>query len=153
MTAFERIVEQNLANENLLFQFSDGQLAVHLAYAYIQIEQHAQAQNIIEGFEHFLKSSQTKKSNDPSYYYNMALISALQNNKAETYQYIQGAIDAGWVKVWQVDLEPILTLINEEQQFKQMLGGIKARLANMRARVSGDNSFLFIEGDTESDGF
>jgi TolB-like protein/Tfp pilus assembly protein PilF len=153
VTAFERIVEQNLANENLLFQFSDGQLAVHLAYAYIQIEQHAQAQNIIEGFEHFLKSSQTKKSNDPSYYYNMALISALQNNKAETYQYIQGAIDAGWVKAWQVDLEPILTLINEEQQFKQMLGGIKARLANMRARVSGDNSFLFIEGDTEGDGF
>jgi hypothetical protein len=34
-----------------------------------------------------------------------------------------------------------------------MLGGIKARLANMRARVSGDNSFLFIEGDTEGDGF
>ncbi len=148
VTAFERFRQQGSVNENYLYHFSEGQPAVHLAYAYLKLEQKAQAENIIEGFIRFLENSKTKKSNDPSYYYNMALISALKNNKAETYQYIQGAIDAGWVKVWQADLEPILTAMHEEQQFKQMMGGIRARLVNMRARVADESSFVLAGSDS-----
>ena len=146
--AFERMRSSDSTYNDYFYYISDGQSAVHLAYAYLQVEELAQAKDIIDSFAHFLATSKTKKSNEPSYYYNMALISALQNKKAETYQYIQGAIDAGWIKVWQADLEPILAQLNEEQQFSQMMGGIRARLANMRARSDDDNTFLLADSDT-----
>jgi Flp pilus assembly protein TadD len=46
---------------------------------------------IIEGFVKSLDNDKAKKSNDPSYYNNMALINALKGRNAETYQYLQGA--------------------------------------------------------------
>jgi len=76
------------------------------------------------------------------------LINALNNNKSDTYQFLQGAIDAGWIRAWQADLEPILSEIKKEQQFTQMMGGIRARLANMRARMEDENSFLLADSDT-----
>tara|TARA_R110000737_G_scaffold1598_19_gene4847 strand:- start:4033 stop:6270 length:2238 start_codon:yes stop_codon:yes gene_type:complete len=147
ISAFERLRSANSTNQDAFYYLSDGQSAVHLAYAYLQIEDLAQAKTIIDGFTQFLDKGKSKKSNEPSYYYNMALIHALQNKKSETYQYLQGAIDAGWIKVWQADLEPILAQMKSEQQFGQMMGGIRARLATMRARADGDNTFLLADSD------
>ncbi|PKI17947.1 tetratricopeptide repeat protein [Colwellia sp. 12G3] len=148
ITAFERLRSDKSMNNDSFYYLSEGQSALHLAYAYIQIEELEQATTIINGFTEFLDKAKSKKANEPSYYYNMALINALQNKTSETYQYFQGAIDAGWIKVWQADLEPILAQMNKEQQFGQMMGGIKARLATMRARADGDNTFLLADSDT-----
>ncbi len=148
ITAYERLRSAHSMNDDYFYYLSEGQSAVHLAYAYLQVEELAQAKSIIDGFTRFLENGKTKKSNDPSYYYNMALINALQNNKKETYQYIQGAIDAGWIKAWQAEFEPILAQVKEEQQFNQMMGGIRARLATMRARSDGDNGFILANSDT-----
>jgi TolB-like protein/Flp pilus assembly protein TadD len=148
ITAFERLRNQESANEDYFYHLSEGQSAVHLAYAYVQVEQLGQAKVIIDGFTQFLEKDKAKISNDPSYYYNLALINALNGNKSDTYQYLQGAIDAGWIKAWQADLEPILSVINKEQQYTQMMGGIRARLANMRARTKDEGSFLLADSDT-----
>jgi len=148
ITSFERLLNSNMANNDYFYHLSDGQSAVHLAYSYMQVEQLTQAKTIIDGFTKFLEKDRAKISNDPSYYYNLALINALNNNKSDTYQYLQGAIDAGWIKAWQADLEPIFSEINKEQQFTQMMGGIRARLANMRARTSDEDSFLLADSDT-----
>jgi TolB-like protein/Flp pilus assembly protein TadD len=147
ITAFERLRSEKSINNGFFYYLSGGQSALHLAYAYIQIEELEQATMIIDGFTQFLDKGKSKKVNEPSYYYNMALINALQNKTSATYQYFQGAIDAGWVKVWQADLEPILAKINKEQQFGQMMGGIRARLATMRSRVDGDNTFLLADSE------
>ncbi len=148
VTAFERLRSASSLSDGYFYYISDGQSAVHLAYAYIQLEQQTKAQSIIDGFSRFLEESKTKKSNDPSYYYNMALVSALNNDNTATYQYIQGAIDAGWIRVWQADLEPILAQVAQEQQFTQMMGGIRARLINMRAREEGESSFLLADSES-----
>ena len=148
ITAFERLRRLKSINHDAFYYLSEGQSALHLAYAYLQIEDVDQATIIIDGFTQFLDKGKSKKSNEPSYYYNMALINALQNNKSATFQYLQGAIDAGWIKVWQADLEPILANMKSEQQFGQMMGGIRARLATMRARVDGDNTFLLADSDS-----
>ena len=148
VVAFERLRSASSKSDGYFYYISDGQSAIHLAYAYIQLEQQTQANAIIDGFVDFLAKSKTKKSNDPSYYYNMALVSALQGDKTSTYQYIQGAIDAGWIRVWQSDIEPILAQLSQEQQFTQMMGGIRARLANMRARQESENTFLLAESDS-----
>ena len=148
ITAFERLLNAESINDDYFYYLAEGQSAVHLAYAYLQVEKLEQANNIIDGFAQFLEKGKAKKSNDPSYYYNIALINALQDNKVDTYQYLQAAIDTGWVKAWQADLEPILSQMNKEQQFSQMMGGIRARLATMRARSEDKNSFLLAESDT-----
>ncbi len=148
ITAFERLRSITSMNKDFFYHLSEGQSAVHLAYAYLQIEDFAQAQAIIDGFSQFLDKDKSKKSNEPSYYYNMALLNAMQNKDSETYQYLQGAIDAGWIKVWQADLEPILAKMNKEEQFGQMMGGIRARLATMRSRSDDDNTFLLADSDT-----
>ncbi|TWX71945.1 tetratricopeptide repeat protein [Colwellia demingiae] len=148
ITAFKRLRSITSMKQDFFYHLSEGQSAIHLAYAYLQIEDFAQAQTIIDGFIQFLDKDKSKKSNEPSYYYNMALINALQNKDSETYQYLQGAIDAGWIRVWQADLEPILAKINKEEQFGQMMGGIRARLATMRSRSKGDNTFLLADSDT-----
>jgi len=148
ITSFERLRDSNTSNKDYFYHLSDGQSAVHLAYSYLQVEQLAQAKVIINGFSQFLEKGRAKISNDPSYYYNLALINALNDNKTDTYQFLQGAIDAGWIKAWQADLEPIFSGINKEQQFTQMMGGIRARLANMRARIEDESSFLLADSDS-----
>jgi len=148
IAAYERLRSANSMNDDYFYYLSEGQSAIHLAYAYLQVEEIALAKSIIDGFTRFLESGKTKTSNDPSYYYNMALINALKDNKKETYQYIQGAIDAGWIKAWQAEFEPVLAQIKEEQQFTQMMGGIRARLATMRARSDGENGFILANSDT-----
>jgi len=147
ITAFERLRSSHSTNDDTFYYLSEGQTAVHLAYSYLQIEELEQAKLLIAGFTQFLEHGKAKKSNNPSYYYNFALINALQNNKNAFYQYLQIAIDTGWIKAWQADVEPILAKIKTEQQFGQMMGGIKARLATMRARSDGDNTFLLADSD------
>lgn len=146
--AYERLLNADTINDDYFYYLQEGQSAVHLVYAYLQVEKLEKAKEIIDSFTLFLERGKTKKSNNPSYYYNLALINILKNNKNEAYQYFQAAIDTGWIKAWQADIEPILSQINKEQQFNQMLGGIRARLATMRDRTEDENSFILAESDT-----
>jgi len=145
---FERLRNKESLNNDYFYYLFEGQPAVHLAYSYLQLEKRSQAKEIIDGYTLSLENGKAKKSNDPAYYYNMALINALQNKSSETYQYLQAAIDVGWIKAWQADMEPILGQMKQDQQFGQMMGGIRARLANMRARNDDDNTFLLAESDS-----
>jgi TolB-like protein/Flp pilus assembly protein TadD len=148
ITAFEKLRSVDSINDDYFYYLHQGQAAVHLAYSYLQIEKLSQASIIIDGFTQSLDNSKAKKSNNPSYYYNMALAHVLQNKSSDAYQYFQAAIDAGWIKAWQADIEPILGEMNKEQQFGQMIGGIRARLATMRSRNDDDNTFLLADSDS-----
>jgi tetratricopeptide (TPR) repeat protein len=145
---FERLRSYDSLNNDYFYYLFEGQPAMHLAYSYLQIEKRSQAKIIIDGYTLSLENGKAKISNDPSYYYNMALINALQNKSSETYQYLQAAIDAGWIKAWQADMEPILGQMKQDQQFGQMMGGIRARLATMRSRNYDDNTFLLADSDS-----
>jgi len=63
----------------------------------------------------------------------MALLKALKDKESESFYYLQGAIDVGWVTVWRAELEPILSKLHQEPQFALMMGGVRARLATMRS--------------------
>ena len=75
----------------------------------------------------------------------MTLIKALQRDDGEAYSFFQSAIDAGWVQAWKVGVEPILADLGKTQRFSQMLGGVSARLENMKSRVKEQGSFLLVE--------
>ena len=125
-------------------KIGSGQLVAHLAFAYQEVGKSAVANEIIEEYQAFLQSAQAKKNNSPSYFYNMALLKSLQGDVEQALYYFQGATDTGWVTVWQAEQEPIFGLIHQNAQFMQMLGGVKARLATMRARMQVEDKFLMV---------
>jgi hypothetical protein len=77
----------------------------------------------------------------------MTLIKVLQNKESEAFNYFQGAIDSGWVQVWKAGIEPIFEQIKHQEQFMRMIGGVEARLLNMRTRMQEDKSFLLTKND------
>jgi hypothetical protein len=58
---------------------------------------------------------------------------------------LQGAIDARWVQVWRVTYEPIFVTIRINDRFSKMIGGMEAKLANMRTKMASENNFLVAE--------
>jgi len=126
---------------------SEGQSVIHLAYSYIQLEQTNKASQLLNEYLDYLQKNKARNTNNPSYYYNMAAINALKSNKDESFYYLQAAIDAGWVTTWQAETEPALALIASEQQFSQMIGGVKAKLENMKSRLNNEDSFLLAGSD------
>ena len=75
----------------------------------------------------------------------MALVKALQNKKAESFYFIQGAIDAGWVRVWRAQFEPVYSTINGDPLFSLMIGGVTVRLTTMRSKSKIEEEFLFAD--------
>jgi len=132
-------------NKTDFYSQDHGQGIAHLAYAYKAIGNKAKADEIILEFESFLQNDVTKKTNNPSYFYNMALLKALQDKESESFYYLQGSIDVGWVTVWQAELEPILSKLQLNSQFSLMMGGVRARLATMRSKMNIKDEFSSIE--------
>ena len=145
IAAYEQLQLNNQNSEYYFYHLVDGQAVLHLSYAYQQLEQTAKAQQLLENFEQYLLALIGKNSNKPDIFYNMTLVKILQNDDAQALNFFQSAIDAGWVQAWKVGVEPILSQISKTQRFSQMLGGVQARLENMKSRVKEQRSFLLVE--------
>lgn len=145
--AYEQLRAQDKGNEGFFFQIDEGQAVLHLAYAYQQNNDLDKASAILGEYELFLQTGVSKAANRADYYYSMAQIKMLQQNKDEALYYLQGAIDAGWLQMWRTTLEPSFELLNDDTRFAQMMGGIDARLATMRTKMNMDDEFLLADVD------
>lgn len=134
-------------NEGLFFLFQNGQAAAHLAYAYQQGGEQELASALLKEFERFTLSTESSRGNNPYYYINMAQINILRGNTEEAFYYMQAAIDLGWVRVWEAENDPVFADLSKETQFAQMIGGLKAKLANMRIRMQSEGEFLLAEAE------
>ena len=146
--AFEKMRQQDLGNEGLFYLMSDGQAAIHLIYAYQQVNQSKKANSVISDFERYLQASINKAADNPAYYYNMAQVQLLKYQQDQALYYMQAAIDAGWVQAWKADIEPVFSSITDNTQFKQMMGGVAARLATMRTKIAADEAFMIADQAT-----
>lgn len=146
--ALERLRHKEEVNEDAFYRLYDGRTAAHLAYAYKQMEMTDKLSELLAGLEKYLESHKAKKTNDPSYYYTMSLVKTIKGNTNEAFYYLQGAIDVGWVRAWEAEIEPIMGSMQDDIQFTLMIGGVKARLANMRVRMADEDNFL-LEGSEE----
>jgi len=145
ISAYEKLPQYNAEPDANFYAFIQGQIALHLAYAYQKTNQGNKANKLISGYENYLEGSQNKKANNPDYYYNMALIRALQSKKSESIYFIQGAIDAGWITAWNAEVEPIFANINQDAQFILMMGGVTARLTTMKSKMNSEADFLLAD--------
>jgi len=67
--------------------------------------------------------------------YGTAAIYAIQNHKAEAYKWLQKAIEAGW-RDYRINLrDPWFENLRNDDQFKQMMAQVKAKVDEMRKRV------------------
>ena len=144
---YQKLREESRDSEVSFYSIQDGRIAAHLAYAYQRLGETEKAKVVIDEFKKYTINSRVTRSSSPSYYMNMAQINALQQNKEEAFYYIQGAIDVGWVRVWEVEHTPIFDWISKDMQFTQMMGGIKARLATMYNRMHDEDAFLLAEAE------
>jgi TolB-like protein/Tfp pilus assembly protein PilF len=142
INAYEELFSVNDDMAKSFFYMADGQAALHLASAYLELEQHDKANELMSNFESYLQQGTSKKASNPSFYYKMTLIKVLQKNENEAFNYLQGAIDAGWVQAWRANYEPIFETIRNNDRFSKMIGGVEAKLANMRTRMVSQNNFL-----------
>jgi hypothetical protein len=145
INGYESLFAENSGMPKSFFHMSGGRAALHLAFSYLEVEQNTKANELISNFENYLQQGTSKKGSNPSFYYQMALIKVLQKNNNEAFNYLQGAIDAGWVQAWRANYEPIFDTIRDNDRFSKMIGGIEAKLANMRTRMTGQNDFLVAE--------
>jgi TolB-like protein/Tfp pilus assembly protein PilF/predicted Ser/Thr protein kinase len=91
-----------------------------------------------EMFSRSLRFDEIKLENgneDPDVRYDIASVKAMQGNSAEAYEWLQKAIDSGWTNYRLAELDPSLDSIRNEDRFKQMMAGVKARVDEMRRRV------------------
>ncbi|MFT5758280.1 MAG: TolB-like protein/Flp pilus assembly protein TadD [Alteromonadaceae bacterium] len=142
ITAFEQIRTSPLVNEKYFYRLEDGRAALHLAYSYYQIERFDEGNDAINSFLKIVENDKLKENNSYEYYYTMAMIKSIEEKNDEAFYYLQGAIDAGWVRVWEAEIEPIYAHLSSQIQFTQMMGGVKARLATMRNRIEDEGDFL-----------
>jgi len=145
ISAYESLFTENNQMPKSFFHMAGGHATLHLAFAYLEVEQNTKANELINSFENYLQQSASKKASSPKFYYQMALIKVLQKNDDEAFNYLQGAIDAGWVQAWRASYEPIFDTIRGNDRFSKMIGGVEAKLANMRIRMTGQNDFLVAE--------
>jgi len=145
INAYESLFAEKNGTSKSFFHMAEGQAALHLAFAYLEVEQNAKANELIRNFESYLQESASKKASSPKFYYQMAMIKVLQKNNDEAFNYLQGAIDAGWVQAWRGSYEPIFETIRVNDRFSKMIGGVEAKLENMRTRMTGQNDFLVAE--------
>jgi serine/threonine protein kinase/Tfp pilus assembly protein PilF len=110
-------------------------LTNRLAYIYWKKGKEEEARKMFKGY---LDSAQKRlEEADESWDvpYDIAAIKAVMGNKSESLKWLQKAIDAGW-REYQLGLRnPLLENLHNEEQFKQMMAGVKSMVDEMRKRV------------------
>jgi TolB-like protein/tetratricopeptide (TPR) repeat protein len=142
INAYELVRTAKTVNDKYFYRRNGGRAALRLAYSYYQIERIEDGNNVINSFLQVVESDKLVGNNSYEYYYNMAMVKSIEDKKDEAFYYLQGAIDAGWVRAWEAEIEPIYAHLSSERQFTQMMGGVKARLATMRTRIEDGDAFL-----------
>ncbi|MCB0260480.1 MAG: tetratricopeptide repeat protein, partial [Calditrichaeota bacterium] len=77
--------------------------------------------------------TQIAESSDP--YYDLAAVNTVQGNQQEAYEWLQKAVDNGWVD-YQFSLhDPLFENLQADERFRQMMGQIEMKMGEMRQRV------------------
>jgi serine/threonine protein kinase/Tfp pilus assembly protein PilF len=110
-------------------------LTNRLAYIYWKKGKEEEASKMFKGY---LDSAQKRlEEADESWDvpYDIATIKAVMGNKSESLKWLQKAIDAGW-REYQLGLRnPLLENLHNDEQFKQMMAGVKSMVDEVRKQV------------------
>jgi len=72
---------------------------------------------------------------DPATRYGVACAAVAMGKKDEAYRWLEQAIDCGFVLARVAERDPLLAPLRDEQRFREMMAGLRAKVAKMRERV------------------
>ncbi|HVP56614.1 MAG TPA: protein kinase [bacterium] len=128
---YERAVEFGPAGVTDWYMSGGGGLGLILA----REGKRNEAQRLLSRAEAALEKAVENGNAFPSVRYELAGICATKGKKTEAYAWLRKAIEAGW-RDYQIGLiDPWLESLRSDDQFQQMMDGVKAMTKDMRRRV------------------
>ena len=67
--------------------------------------------------------------------YDLAEVEAMLGNREEAYQWLQKAVEAGWVNYRFIELDLCFEDLRGDDRFKQMVANLRTRVDEMRRRA------------------
>ncbi len=109
--------------------------ATGLGYVYWKTGRQDDARKMFARSVEFDQKQLAQGSEDSGVMYDLAAVNAIQGDKAEAYDWLQKAIDAGWRSYGFAELDPTLENLHGDDKFKKMMADVKAKVDEMRRRV------------------
>lgn len=110
--------------------------SLDLGYFYKKTGKEIEAQKI---FDYFSNQCQVniERGNERNWpRYELARIRATLNRKSEAYEWLQKAIDTGWIEYRWGMIDPLLENLHNDERFQQMMAQVKAKVDQMRKQVA-----------------
>lgn len=109
--------------------------SLELAYVYKETGKASAAQRM---FDYFSRRSQMRIEGGNERIwprYDLARINAVLHKKMASYEWLQKAMEAGWIEYRWGMLDPLLFDLHNEERFKQMMAQVKAKVDQRRKRL------------------
>jgi protein kinase/serine/threonine-protein kinase len=139
LLALSALLERNYAQAMKDFEktisIDSAFQSLELAYVYDKTGKERDARRM---FDRFFNRSRRRieEGNERSLpRYDLARINAALHRKLEAYEWLQKAIDAGWIEYRWGMIDPLLESLHNDERFVQMMAQVKAKVDQMRQRV------------------
>ncbi|HEX9971323.1 MAG TPA: protein kinase [bacterium] len=109
--------------------------SLELAYVYKKTDKESDALKMFDYFSSRCQVNIEEGNERSSPRYEMARIHAALNRKLESYEWLQKAIDAGWIEYRWGMIDPLLENLHNDERFQQMMSQVKKQVAEMRKQV------------------
>jgi len=106
-----------------------------LGYVYWKTGRQDDARKMFARSVDFDQKQLAQGSEDSGVVYDLSQINAILGNKAEAYDWLQKAIDAGWRSYGFAEVVPYLENLRGDDRFKKMMADVRAKVDEMRKRV------------------
>jgi TolB-like protein/tRNA A-37 threonylcarbamoyl transferase component Bud32/lipopolysaccharide biosynthesis regulator YciM len=108
---------------------------IPLSYVLWKEGQKQEAKKLLEQTFTALNKRIEKGNENNQVTFAMARMYSAEENKAEAYQWLQKAIDAGWSYYLWAQKDPVLENLHGEERFQQMMAQVKTKVEEMRKRA------------------
>ena len=118
-------------------KFAGPDPAVAAAFAYKQTGQISAAENLLaQAEEHLDHQIETHPRVSPELWYNKAQIMAIRGDTAMAVMHLKRAVAEGWRQHWRPMVDPSMSALLDDADFRTLMMGLSARMELMREQIA-----------------
>ena len=114
------------------------------AYAYKELGRHDDAEALLTEIEDALARELVGVRVKPDVWYLRARLSAISDEPQMALVHLQRAVDEGWRQHWRPTVEPSLSSLWEDGDFRAMMAGLQTRMDVMRRQIDAEEEFFAV---------
>jgi TolB-like protein/tetratricopeptide (TPR) repeat protein len=139
---FESGQDIEASNGMISTHFRKTDAAIGAAFAYKELGRVEESRALLTKVDEKLDAMIAKSLRlDPETWYRKAEVYATLGNNQMSLVYLQRAVDEGWRQHWRPFIDPSLSTILENVNFKSMMAGLETRMNLMREQLAFEESF------------